>query len=412
VVQAVRHPRWAADRLLRFLLGLVFWGRGGTRKRGITRAVDPTVVNFVTGLFMDMEGRELMCGGAERYLLELCGLVRELGYRPVIYQGARGTWRTSYGGTEVVGIDVGGEAQNLNEAFHREVGEGAVTIYSAFHLAAPLSHPRSLGISHGVFWDQKWFQDAVVGWDYWMGIIRGAIKNCSWLVSVDANTINWVRSTIVEEAGKFTHIPNFVDTEEFRPRESGPAKDGKVVILYPRRLYAPRGFWLVEKLVPYILKKYPQVEFDFVGKADEEEAEAVRKMMTQHGPRVRWRHLEPGEMSGAYREADIALCPTVASEGTSLSCLEAMASGNAVIATNVGGLPQLVIDGYNGLLIAPEAGELREAMELLLDDGELRARLQENARQVSLSYSKKVWQKRWRKMLGSVLPARPGGDSH
>ena len=117
-------------------------------------------------------------------------------------------------------------------------------------------------------------------------------------------------------------------------------------------------------------------------------------------------------MSGAYREADIALCPTVASEGTSLSCLEAMASGNAVIATNVGGLPQLVIDGYNGLLIAPEAGELREAMELLLDDGELRARLQENARQVSLSYSKKVWQKRWRKMLGSVLPARPGGDSH
>jgi glycosyltransferase involved in cell wall biosynthesis len=242
-----------------------------------------------------------------------------------------------------------------------------------------------------------------------MSLIAAAIRNCSHIVSVDTNTINWVRSTMAEEAGKFTYVPNFVDTKEFRPRESGPAKEGKVVILYPRRLYAPRGFWLVEKLVPYILKKYPQAEFRFVGKADEEEAKAVRKMESQHGSRVQWQCLEPQEMSGAYREADITLCPTLSSEGTSLSCLEAMASGNAVIATNVGGLPELVTDGHNGLLVAPVLEELKDAIERLIQDAELRARLGQNARQVSLAYSKEIWEARWRKVLRAVLPPPPGG---
>jgi len=372
-------------------------------------AADPSVVNIVTILFMDMDGRELLCGGAERYLLELCGIIRELGYHPIVHQAANGSWERTYRGVRVVGIDVGGDIQYLNDRFHRVVGPGALTIYSSFCTAGPLSHPNSLGISHGIFWDQKGFQTPGAASDHWMGIIGTAIRNCSRLVSVDTNTINWVRSTMVEQAGKFTYIPNFVDTEEFRPREGGPSKDGKIVILYPRRLYPPRGFWLVEKLVPYILKKYPQVEFRFVGKADDEEAKAARKMEARHGPRVQWRHLEPDEMSRVYREADITLCPTVASEGTSLSCLEAMASGNAVIATNVGGLPELIVDGYSGLLVAPVLEELREAIERLLNDEELRVRLQRNARQVSLSYRKGIWQERWRGVLRSVLPPPPGG---
>ena len=61
-------------------------------------------------------------------------------------------------------------------------------------------------------------------------------------------------------------------------------------------------------------------------------------------------------MPQVYRYADIVLIPTKAAEGTSLSCLEAMASGRAVIAGCVGGLSDLIVDGYNGLLLRPLTG--------------------------------------------------------
>lgn len=77
-------------------------------------------------------------------------------------------------------------------------------------------------------------------------------------------------------------------------------------------------------------------------------------------------------MPEVYRRADIVLVPTCYSEGTSLSCLEAMASGCAVIATNVGGLPELIINRFNGLLIAPEAEALAEALTQLIEQPELR----------------------------------------
>jgi glycosyltransferase involved in cell wall biosynthesis len=65
---------------------------------------------------------------------------------------------------------------------------------------------------------------------------------------------------------------------------------------------------------------------------------------------------------------DIFVLPSY-SEGVSLALLEAMAAGKPVIATAVGGLPEVVTDGDNGLLIPPrDAGALAGALERLLSD--------------------------------------------
>ena len=104
--------------------------------------------------------------------------------------------------------------------------------------------------------------------------ILKAMGNCRHLVSVDTNTINWVRATDVKQSGKMAYIPNFVDLEAFAP--SHERRDAKnIVILYPRRLYEPRGFWLVAELVPYFCRRYANVEFHFVGKGDAAELERV-----------------------------------------------------------------------------------------------------------------------------------------
>ena len=78
---------------------------------------------------------------------------------------------------------------------------------------------------------------------------------------------------------------------------------------------------------------------------------------------------------------DIFVLPSH-SEGVSLALLEAMAAGLPVIATAVGGLPEVVTDGVNGLLIPPQDPEaLAQALARLLDDPALAKKLGENARQ-------------------------------
>jgi len=77
---------------------------------------------------------------------------------------------------------------------------------------------------------------------------------------------------------------------------------------------------------------------------------------------------------------DIFVLPSY-SEGLSLALLEAMAAGKPVIATAVGGTPEVVTDGDNGLLIPPrDAGSLAAALTRLLSDPALAQRLGANAR--------------------------------
>lgn len=81
-----------------------------------------------------------------------------------------------------------------------------------------------------------------------------------------------------------------------------------------------------------------------------------------------------------YAGADFLVLPSLA-EGLPLVILEALASGTPVIASNVAGIPEIVSDGYNGLLVPPKDTEaLSEAMQKLASNPELRNEMGKNAR--------------------------------
>ncbi len=82
-----------------------------------------------------------------------------------------------------------------------------------------------------------------------------------------------------------------------------------------------------------------------------------------------------------YAIFDVLVTPSTASEGLPLVVLEALQWGIPVIATPVGGIPEVIRHGENGFLVPPMDDEaLAEALEQILSDPDLRSRLQAGAR--------------------------------
>jgi glycosyltransferase involved in cell wall biosynthesis len=81
------------------------------------------------------------------------------------------------------------------------------------------------------------------------------------------------------------------------------------------------------------------------------------------------------ELQQLYARAAVVACPS-RREGFGVACLEAMAHGRPVVATSVGGLLDLVVDGETGIVVSPrDPAALRSALERLLADPDLRRKL-------------------------------------
>ncbi len=276
--------------------------------------------------------------------------------------------------------------------------------------AWPLAASPSIGISHGVSWDNPYceFDNAVAFWIMNQRYIEGA-KACEELVSVDTNSANWFQTVDFSLGQRIKLIPNYVDLSVFKPARDYLKKKGKTVILYPRQLYSARGLDLVLEIMEDILARYPQVEFHFAGRGGEEDIDQVIKKQAKWGERVKYYPLSLEEMPQAYQAADISLIPSVHSEGTSLSCLEAMACGNGVIATRVGGLSDLVINNCNGFLIDPRPENLKEAIISLLEDHEQLLLFKKRNPEVAKAFSKTLWRNRWKALLQNKADKNTAG---
>ena len=151
-----------------------------------------------------------------------------------------------------------------------------------------------------------------------------------------------------------------------------------------------------------ILSEFEDVRFTFAGEG-ELQPELVTRFANE--PRVTITRYSYDELSSRLADVDVAVVPSLGSEGTSLSLLEAMGSGCAVVCSNVGGMTNIVIDGFNGLMIEPDADELYDAMRRLIQDESLRAKLGENALStVRAAFSLDRWRAQWRRILVESCP--------
>jgi glycosyltransferase involved in cell wall biosynthesis len=159
---------------------------------------------------------------------------------------------------------------------------------------------------------------------------------------------------------------------------------GTVGRLEPRKGYR----YLLESAVQ-VSKTYPQVKFLLVGDGElRDELEDLAKKL-EITSKIIFAGLAQ-DVSSILSLLDIFVLPSL-DEGLGIVILEAMAAGLPVIATDVGGIPEIVRDGETGLLVEPgNPSVLTSAITRLLGDKEYALTLGEAGKKYAGQFSSKV----------------------
>lgn len=364
-------------------------------------------VAYFTNMLLDWDDLRPRFGGGERYCLMLSRLLKKHGFDITLYQLGRQAGEGEYYGFPVKILPIGkGYSefdQDASNAFYQISLDYDYVIYNAPELSSARMRPDALAICHGIWFDHNNYGSNIkFRKNKWFSLLYRAFANPQAIVSVDTNSINVIRALWPELATKMTFIPNFADLSLFYP-PAEKRNNQKLIVLFPRRSQINRGSRLLES----ILKQIPHdVSFYWVGEGDAYDTELI-KDLAKKDHRLHYNVADFDSMPEWYRKADIAVIPTIACEGTSLSCVEAMACGCATIATNVGGLTDLIIDGHSGISVNPNAEEIARAINMLIEDAQLREKLQREGAKEAEKFSVAHWEERWLKVLDSLKWLEP-----
>ncbi len=217
-----------------------------------------------------------------------------------------------------------------------------------------------------------------------------------WLYGRFFDGIVCISSAIVEQCAakpyiameKLVLIPSACDVDRFRsaaaarcPRrqEFGFAPEHLVIVM-SGRFRPEKGHDVLLKAIPQVCAALPHARFLLLGAGSLQreiaaalERENLRDVVVVAGFRT--------DVPECLAAADIAVQPS-RSEGLGTAVLEAAAAGLPIVATAVGGIPDIVVPGQTGLLVPPEdANALADALITLGRDPSLRKSLGEAARE-------------------------------
>ena len=176
-------------------------------------------------------------------------------------------------------------------------------------------------------------------------------------VAVSADLRRWLAGTVGVPEGKLVTICNGVDTHRFRPGECAAARHGlglvedHPVVGTVGRLDPVKDQAGLLEAFARVKGAHPEAVLLIAGDGPCRGELEARAAVLGLGPGVRFLG-ETKEVPAVLRSLDVFVLPSIA-EGISNTVLEAMATGLPVVATRVGGNPELVEEDVTGALIPP-----------------------------------------------------------
>lgn len=356
--------------------------------------------------YYDFEEKQITIGGIQTYITNICNLCREFNLDINIVQMGKCDESAVVDGKNFYQY----KADNL-DSFEYAVTQKLlpnVDLNNDLFIFATdtiifkkLIFKNSIAIQHGICWDipakksRNLLRVLLSKGKRAYKIIR-ALKSVKSVVCVDYNFINWFRTQVDYPVNNFTVIPNFT---EIAPQNQKP--NDSVNIMFARRLFSYRGTRLFTNAIIRLLKEKENLFVTIAGSGPDEQW--MRDKLADYD-NVEFVKYQSNESLKIHADKHIAVVPTIGSEGTSLSLLEAMSSQCAVICTNVGGMTNIVLDGYNGIMITPDEEKLYIALKELIENEQLRTMIASKGYEtVKSGFSLEKWQYKWRMLIEGTI---------
>jgi glycosyltransferase involved in cell wall biosynthesis len=231
-------------------------------------------------------------------------------------------------------------------------------------------------------------------------------RNADALITVSESMLTLIMSTHSTPAAQLNLIYNGMDprpfanstmsVEEPRKLRAKYALPHEKIVIFAGRLSPQKGIYSLFESVRQLIKQWPNVRYLVAGEPDissetwsvERITETMRAMFPQyHSVAEKLTILGKvarAELAQLYHVADIAIVPSIY-EPFGYAAIEAMAAGVPVVATAVGGLPEIIQDQVTGLLVPVQTSstgptvvdveKLTAAQLLLLKEAKLAKRL-------------------------------------
>jgi spore coat protein SA len=181
----------------------------------------------------------------------------------------------------------------------------------------------------------------------------------------------WISDTYV--------VHNGADERRFFPEEQSGPKQAIPLILYIGRLHETKGVHVLVEAMRILKERNVAARCKVVGSSFSGRTRATRyaRALVRSGPtNVQFAPFRSNaEIAHEYRRADIVCCPSVWQEPFGNVNIEAMACGVPVVASRVGGIPEIGAEGGVVMVEPNSAIELADALQGLVENRDLRARV-------------------------------------
>jgi glycosyltransferase involved in cell wall biosynthesis len=210
-------------------------------------------------------------------------------------------------------------------------------------------------------------------------LLRWAFKRADRVLSVSAAGAQALEARLGLE--RVVVVPNAAPEPPAQPLPSGGRPDdGAIRMLYVGGFRdAAKGGRVLLAALPQALASNPALRAELAGPGM---IPAAADAFLASEERVRWLGwLDEHAKAAALARADIVVVPSL-SEGLPIWLLEAMVAGRAIVATRTGGMPEVLSDDVDGVLVAPaDPAALASAINALARDPDRRASLGRAARE-------------------------------
>lgn len=365
--------------------------------------------------FISEDGKNVTMGGVQTYLINLTKVFNELGYEVHYYRAGSVDLEANYYNVNVHLFKTSQNVRNVKKrvkiAFNhykdRIDKNNDIIVFAEEHISCKTKGYKVISLQHGIYWDKPDEQSVNSSLHFVKSIVKKFFETIDLLVHstysdilvcVDYNYVNWYRALMPCTKTKLIVNPNFAPVF---PRVTKP--EGVVNIMFARRFVPFRGTRVFGAAIKRILDEYNNVHVTLAGWGVDEEW--LHKQLDKYGDKVEFLTYKSEDSFKLHADKHIAVVPTVGSEGTSLSLLEAMSSQCAVIGSDVGGITNILLDGYNGLMVpSGNSNELYEAIKYLIDNPEIRVNLSEKAYEsVKSAFCYDIWSKKWKKAINEII---------